>query len=84
MTFRIIEGDVGIVDTLGNPLSTISGTNGEKLEVASNIDATISDGAVKTVEQNLDSEGYIKNSSHNMGQYNNQWEPFSLDARCCQ
>ena len=49
--FRIIEGNVVLVDeATGQAIATVSGTNGIALQVR---------------EQNLDDEGYIRNSAHN-------------------
>jgi len=79
MEYVVVEGEVVLVDNDGNFLSTASGIDGNKLKVTSDLDTTVSGNAVKVREQNLDAEGYIKNSSHNMGQYNSQWQPFSLD-----
>ena len=64
--FRIIEGNVILIDeATGEALATVSGSNGIALQVR---------------EQNLDSEGYINNSSHNYAQYSGSWSPFTLTA----
>jgi len=65
MVFSIIEGDVQLVDKNGDSLATTSGVDGPVLEV---------------LEQNLDSEGYIRNSAHNYGQYEGNWKPFAVDS----
>ena len=78
--FSIIEGDVSLVDQDGTPIATTSGTNGNKLEVSSKIDSVVATDSVFVREQNLDSEGYIKNSSHNMAQMDGEWSPFTLDT----
>ena len=79
--FTIIDGIVTLRSSDGTPISTVSGTNGSAIEVYSPLVDTISEGSVKVLEQNLDSEGYIRNSSHNMGQYDGQWFPFALDSQ---
>lgn len=80
--FKIVEGNVSLTDELGVPLSTVSGSSGPELKVnvASESETTIT-GTVKVEEQNLDSNGYIRNSSHNMGQHDNNWMPFALDSQ---
>ncbi len=80
--FRVIEGDVTLTDSLGEPLATISGSDGPELKVSGNFEVeTTFSGTMKVEEQNLDTEGYIRNSSHNMGQYNSNWTPFALDSQ---
>ena len=79
MEYVIVEGEVTLVDDLGNTLSTISGANGKKLEVATELATVISGEAVKVREQNLDTEGYIKNSSHNMAHREGAWQPLNMD-----
>ena len=80
--FRVIEGDVTLTDSLGEPLSTVSGSDGPELKVSGNFESeTTITGTIKVEEQNLDTEGYIRNSSHNMGQYSNNWMPFALDSQ---
>ena len=66
MVFSVVEGDVGLVDPNGESLATVSGADGPELAVR---------------EQNLDNNGYIRNSSHNYGQYNSSWFPFALDEQ---
>ncbi len=79
MEYVIMEGEVTLVDDLGNVLSTISGTNGKKLEVATELNTVMATDAVKVREQNLDGNGYIRNSSHNMAHQNGSWAPLNLD-----
>jgi hypothetical protein len=87
--FKIIEGNVTLVDEYGTPLATISGVGGEViLKTDTDVTVEVEDVTVSGVEitnvplpveeQNLDSNGYIRNSSHNFGQYNSAWEPFTL------
>ncbi len=80
MEYVVIEGEVTLVDNLGNTLSTISGINGPKLEVVTELATTVSGGAINVREQNLDPEGYIKNSSHNMAHKEGNWAPLNLDT----
>jgi len=80
MEYVVIEGEVVLIDSKGDILSTISGANGSKLEVATALDNTISGSAIKVREQNLDPEGYIKNSSHNMAHQEGHWAPLNLDS----
>jgi hypothetical protein len=70
--FNLVEGDVTLTDSNGEPLATVSGESGSSL-------STVVSGTVNVREQNIDNEGYIRNSSHNMGQYGGQWFPFALD-----
>jgi len=80
--FRVIEGDVTLTDSLGEPLVTISGSEGPILKVSGDFESeTTITGTIQVEEQNLDSEGYIRNSSHNMGQHNSNWMPFALDSQ---
>jgi len=80
--FRVIEGDVTLTDSLGEPLATISGSEGSILKVSGDFESeTTITGTIQVEEQNLDSNGYIRNSSHNMGQYNSNWMPFALDSQ---
>jgi len=80
--FRVIEGDVTLTDSFGEPLATISGSEGPELKVSGNLESeTTITGTIQVEEQNLDSNGYIRNSSHNMGQYNSNWMPFALDSQ---
>ncbi len=80
MEYVVIEGEVTLVDNEGVPLSTISGADGNKLEVFTAMDSTVSGGAIKVREQNLDPEGYIKNSSHNMAHRDGLWSPLNMDS----
>lgn len=79
MEYSIVEGEVTLIDDYGNPLATISGANGSKLGVATDLDDIIDDGALSVREQNLDSEGCVRNSSHNMAYQDGSWQPFNLD-----
>jgi len=80
--FRVIEGDVTLTDSLGEPLVTVSGSEGPVLKVTGDFESeTTITGTIQVEEQNLDSNGYIRNSSHNMGQYNSNWMPFALDSQ---
>jgi len=79
--YSIVEGEVVLIDNDGNVLSTISGANGSKLEVATELSTVIDSGAIKVKEQNIDSNGYIRNSSHNMAYKNGAWSPFTLDSQ---
>jgi len=77
--FNLIEGDVTLTNSVGEPLATNSGINGPTLEVSSLMDTTVSGGAVKVREQNTNDEGFINQSVHNMAQQAGVWQPFTLD-----
>lgn len=77
--FNLIEGDVTLVDSVGEPLATNSGVNGPTLVTSSLLDTTVSGEAIRVREQNRDGEGFINQSSHNMAHQNGAWQPFTLD-----